>query len=497
MPVLRLPLVGSFVNRNANPASFTTKDQRFINCFPEVVRNSVTGKSKAYLNKRVGSGVGSALSGVASAGIVGAICSWTGNTASAPPIAGAFIDSGGTSTSVWDLSQSTKIGASISTTSDCIALTETIISTTAHLVGHFVNSGTSAIEQWYFPQGGAWTKVASNFPTNAVGIPVAMDGYVFTMGSDGKIWNSDINTIATIGASSYLTAQSMPDKGVSVARHKNYIVAFGETSIEFFYNAGNAIGSPLSSVKDSAMQMGAMRRASGGHQTILQAADTVYFIGTGRGGEVLGVFRLNGNAAEKVSNPAIDKACADSSLTGFVGTAFFHGQLNILVQGSLGVWAFCPATNFWWQLLLASGEIIYSLAAANVQGTVGDTTFFIGSNNAKPNQFAITATYQDDGAAYTATVRTEPIDVGTNNYKYWDELRIVADTQSSTSNLGVAWSDDDYATTSSVRNIDLSTAANNLVRLGRARRRSYTLTHAANTPFRAERLDLRYRVGAT
>src|SRR5262245_26956457 len=140
MPTFRAPLVGSFSNRK-DAVNFTG-DQIFKNCYPEVVRNPITGKTTVYLVKRPGSSAGSALTGVDSSCKSGAIIAWAGQTATEPIPAAAFLNTGGTSTSVWNLNTEAKIGGDISTTDDCTCLTETIVSGTANLVGNFYDSST-------------------------------------------------------------------------------------------------------------------------------------------------------------------------------------------------------------------------------------------------------------------------------------------------------------------------------------------------------------------
>jgi hypothetical protein len=47
-----------------------------------------------------------------------------------------------------------------------------------------------------------------------------------------------------------------PDAIVALTRQNNQVVALGSNSIEFFYDAANATGSPLSRNDSSTIQMG-------------------------------------------------------------------------------------------------------------------------------------------------------------------------------------------------------------------------------------------------
>ena len=493
MPTLRIPLVGSYTNRAAG----ATDDQIFTNCFPEVVTNSVTGKRTPKLLKRLGYNNGGALTGVASALTYGAIAAWTGATSTTPPVVGAFLNTGGTSTSVWNLPEGTKIGGDIANTSGCSVLDETMVSATPTLVGNFYDSSTGVLERWYFPEGGAWTQVTdSDFPASTVvGRPAFMDGWTFDMTSDGKVVGSDLNSVSLYTATNFISANTYPDKGVTVARHGHYILAFGEGTIEVLRNNGNPTGSPLS--RETTIPIGAYRHnsfTSGEHlQTVLPAFGTVYFIASSPSGAAIGIYRLRGLEPEKISSVAIDNLLENQKVTGFVGSMFMSGIRHVVLRGSGGVWAFCLETNFWWKVLLASGEMRACVAASNLLTPTRAITYFLGTNNARAN--AISGN-QDDGVDFTQTVTTEEMDLGTEKVKFYRRMRADYDRQSSTSNLGVSWSDNGGSSFSTARNIDMSVVGVGLASLGASRRRIWKFTNTANTPSGIKAIELEYDVGA-
>jgi hypothetical protein len=495
VPTFRIPLVGSVTNRNNDPSVFASKDQLFANCYPEITSNPVSEKTSVELYKRPGYSKGGALAGVDASDTVGAIVSWTGNTNSTPPVVAAFVNTGGTSTSIWDLVTDAKKGGDIANTTQCTALTETSVGSTAYLVGNFIDSGTGAVEQWVYDEGGSWAQVTdSDFPASTlVGFPAHMDGYVFNMTSTGRIHNSDLNSVTAYTANNYITANAFPDKGVTVARMGRFIVGYGEKSIQFFENRGNPSGSPLAAV--GTIALGAARRTASGLQTVLQANGTVYWIGTNSEGAAIGVYRFSGQDPEKVSSPAIDKLLAQGGIAGFVGTLYSHGMVHIVLRGTSGTWCFCAQTKTWWKLVLSSGEINACLGVGISSGAV-TRTYLTTSANARANSLG-SSTLQDDGSDYTLTVQTERLDLGTDKRKFWRKLRVIADTQSSASNLGVAWSDDDFANYTTARNIDMSTTQNWITALGSSRRRSWKFTNTANTPCRIQAIEIDYDIAAT
>lgn len=497
MATFRIPLVGSLTNRNIDPQTYSTKDQQFINCYPQVTVNPLTGKQSISLYKRPGSSKGGALANVSSASIRGAMVAWTGHPNAAHPIVASFVNDDLATNSVWDLTADTKIGANFSAGGGiCTALTETMVSSTANLVGIFINGST--IEQWFYPNGGTWTKVSDADFTGytLAGVPAHMDGYVFNMTTDGLIVNSDLNSVSAYTAGSYISASTYPDKGVTVARLGNLIVGFGEKSIEFFRNTGNATGSPLSRV--GALDMGAARRSDGGNQTVLCAASSIYWLGNNSDGASIGIYRFKGNEPEKVSNDAIDTLLAAGRIIGFSGTLVLHGMTHIVLAdtGATFSWCYCVDTNFWWQLTMASGVIRSCLGASDTGSSNNAKSYFTTTANARGNTFPITAVNQDDSSNFTMTVQTENVDMGTDRRKFFNKLRVIADTQSAASNISVSWSDDDYATFSTARDIDMSTAQTWITALGSARRRAFKLTNAANTPCRIQAIEIDYEPGA-
>ena len=77
---------------------------------------------------------------------------------------------------------------------------------------------------------------------------VYLDGYFFVMDDDARIYNSALGDGSSWGGLDFLTAEKEPGGGVAIAKSQNYIIAFKEWSTEYFYDAANATGSPLSPV---------------------------------------------------------------------------------------------------------------------------------------------------------------------------------------------------------------------------------------------------------
>jgi len=488
---LRIPLFGSLINRNVNPNAFATQDQIFTNGYPEVVTNAISGKAKVTLNKRPGPLASAALSGVGSGSNAG--CIWSGNSVVPSPIVLVYSNSSGTSTSIWQVAGPAKIGGDIANTVACVSLTDTSISGVGNLVGFFLDSGLAALEAWYFPEGGAWTQITdADFPPNLgtpellTGAPVHLNGRMYVMTTNGKIWNSDLNTLTNWTASAFNTAQSYPDGGVGLARYKNLIVAFGQYSIEFFQDVG-LTPSPIVSIGNAGNRIGAIFPTSILLRTIFSVSNTVYFMGVNSETGTQGVYRLNGFLAEKVSNAAIDKLVNSGIILGFKGAFTLHGMSHILMNTTVTTHPiFCIETNTWWNLTAG-------VVPTTIVGALGNS-YFAGSTAKLYTINAGAPVYQDDGVAYTMTAQLDNVDCGTTKRKIWKRIRPYGhDIQAAASNLSISYSDDDGANYSTARTIDLNSQSaieQGLTRLGSSRRRSWKIEHAANTPYRGEGVEI-------
>lgn len=509
-----IPLFSSYINRDYSDV--LAKAQYMENLFPIVTTNPISSKSTVVIRKRPGMGSENATVG---SGQVGSTI-WRSNSGSAPPVVFSFT-TGGTVVfySVVGTYQAsyTQVGGAIANANACGGITETLVSGVGNLVASVTDSGSGLNEYWYFPEGGAWTQITNgNFPLNQgtplqiVGYPVYMDGYMFVMCKNGQIWNSDLNSLANWSATSFITAGDYPDTGVGLAKYRDMIVAVGNGSIEFFRNAGNPSGSPLQRISGMSLKIGARSPGSAysGPFNYIEADGTIYWRGAEQGTGRIAIWKLNGGQPEKVSPPAIDILLNDANanslggveVLGFLGTMNLHGMRHLVFANSNSgsainaYWCYCIDINSWWVISFNTNLLVNPIST--IIGNEG-STFVIPGTLAKQFRF-LYSLFQDDGNAYTATFQTAPLDEPSTNRKFVNRLRIIGDTQSSTSNLAVSYSDDDQVTYSTARNIDLSALNKELTRLGSHRyRRSWKFTHAANTDCRLQAFELERDTGTS
>ena len=331
-----------------------------------------------------------------------------------------------------------------------------------------------------------------DFPGNAgktlAGTFSIMDGYAAIMDTDGGIWASDLNTASAWNPLSFDSANAYPDKGVGCIRQKNFILAFGTESLQFFYNAGLT---PFPFAKSVAMtvKVGAVSA-----NAITQIADSIFWCGsTPQGG--LSIFTYDGSIS-RVSTPEIDgllilAGASNISLT----TIRFYGRSFVLINVITMTYAYCIEESNWFQMQ-SSVNLWYKCVGVSIGGTMinysisnTETAGKIYSMN--PASFV----YADDSVSYTSTAQLPPFDHGTSARKFYSEIELICDRELSSSPISILYSDDDYQSFTIGGELDLSDARPRALRLGSGRKRIWAISHSAQTPFRIEYLQGTVRVG--
>jgi hypothetical protein len=484
----RIPLVGSIIARQDNGVVSSDKDQVFTNCFPVVNTNALTKQSSADLVKRRGYSlaftIGSSSSFAESIGY----CVWSGYNDLA---VFSQTNTTGAKVEIYD-STGTIVGAQFAGV-HCTSITETLISNVPTLVALVYNSTSYTVQDaFYYQAGGAWTKITdAEFPGNnslkTVGEPVHKDGYMFIMDEFGRIWNSDLNSLTAWTSTSFVDANDAPDKGAGLALSGNMIAALGRRSIQFFQNAGNATGSPLTRVPKT-INLG-IENIGSVYRAYLTVADVTYFIGFNREDAVRGVYMLSGTEYTKVSNTFIDELlnAASYSYVHIVGTFTDHDQLHVLFRAavvSVMYFVYTPKTGVWWKFTPATD---WSLV-----GAACDSSLISGRSLYSTFSGAVLEG-KDNGTAFTLTVQTRANDHGTDNLKECTVFRLIADTQTVAGNVAVSYSDNDGVSFSTPKNIDMTQKQKKLdAGLGWFKSRIWKFTDTVARPFRASAFEVEW-----
>lgn len=447
----------------------SNKDRRFINCWNESVQGTM------YLVKRPGF----ALSTTPQAGSIGnAIMVWSGQGTGTKVIS-AF---GGTNSSIYDGETRLVTNNADTTviTGKATGITETSISSTPTLA--ITSSDNTA---WYYQASGTVTKITDvDFPGNA-GLTLAgtfahMDGYAFIMDTLGNIYNSDLNSITSWQASSVIPCNSYPDLGVGCIRRGNYIIGFGTQTIQFFRNAGNPFGSVLQRVEEMTQKVGCVSA-----NAIATLGDTIYWTGsTPEGG--LSVYSLS-EGVKQVSTPEINRIIQLAGASNITMTsAKIYGRSFVILNASTLTFVYCQEENLWHEWNSSQG-VLWNKCAGVSTGS-SQVTYSISNTLTGGKVYVINPTnyvFTDDSQPYTATAQSGQM--GDGDVKtFWYDVAIIADQESTSSEIQVYASDDDYSSAELIGTVDLANANSRIYRCGAAYRRSWIFQHSASTPFRIE-----------
>jgi hypothetical protein len=358
------------------------------------------------------------------------------------------------------------------------------------------------------PSAGTVTKITSaGVPTSLLYIVpgiVVLDGTYYVMsqalyvaGVSGGIFGSNLNDPTTWTALNLIQWDQTLGVGTTISRHLNYVVAFCENGIQFFFDNGNPPpGSPLSPVPNATFQTGCIDPYSIAHMN-----EATIFVGVVNG-VGRGVFVFQGLSMTKLSTTAIDKILQTVPFSGTLAGTFLSAYtakvaghslyvLNVITgpnnYSTIGytlvydmdfqhwtVWSSATTGGFGNIFTGFYGVVDQSTYLTLVQGFLDGHVYYLGQN-----------VYQDAGShAITMQIQTDPRDAGTMKRKYASALTVLGDTVSD--NLMVSYSDDDYNTFSTPVALAMGYIRKQIRRLGSFRRRAWRFTYTGNQPMRID-----------
>lgn len=365
-------------------------------------------------------------------------------------------------------------------------------------------SGTYGTSVLMFSDGtGLWQLDSTNTVTAAsgAGLPanilstslVYMDGYIFAVKADtAEIYNSVLNNPISWTNTSPMTAESLPDAITKMAKVNNYIIAFGTQSIEYFWDAGNASGSPLQSNTTPIKYNGYM----GG---FAQLGNKVYFIGNNVEAEPC-LFLLEDFKITPVNAQILRKYLAYQSsdllsapikgnIISVVGHDFYVISIGtetyvLELEGNLFTrWAWKATDSF---------PISY---ATNAKISNGYKSIFALPGDTKLYYFTQDS-LDDNGTAFTWTIITDNQEFNTLNNKTMGRVVIWADKPPASLPISFSWTDNDYQTYTTPITVDLYQEVPDIRRLGRFRRRAFKMTSSASQVMRMYSLEVSINKGS-
>lgn len=361
-----------------------------------------------------------------------------------------------------------------------------------------------------------------------------LDGFTFAAGNGAGITNSDLDDPFTWDATNIIFPSSMREyTGVQwIANHRNTVVAFGKTSIEFFENAGNPSGSPLAPRRDIVYNnIGLMGRASSlvTNDPFVPLVDIDYgekivFISHNTEGK-LAVHLLKNFELTKLSDITIDKylnqkwdssvirypilsSCALNNKTlifltvrNYISTTEKYTTFvcDLDTPGSWGEWSADSNVDPGSAFQVTSSAALVTNPSSAKQWPYGTA---VQLSDGKV-YLLVEEQYQDTDSSSTSrditcqiqTPRWYGNERSSGLWKYMSQLYVVGDKQASAGNISISFSDDDYNTFSTAETLDLSNYESSLNGLGAFKNRAFRLTYTDNTALRLQHMEAEVRTG--
>lgn len=339
--------------------------------------------------------------------------------------------------------------------------------------------------------GATATAVLLGLPASFLSDIEFFDGYMLVATSDGAIYNSDNESPTLWDSTNYIKAQKFPDDLVGLARQTDTLMAFGEYSTEFFYDAANVEpGSFLSSLEQGTFQIGC---ASG--NSIVHQENFVIWAGASKTG---------GYTIQKLDGISNLKTISTDPI----------GRLLTLEGDSISncyAYAVRNAGHFFYVLTLTSSDrtLIYDIdedkwyewqsgssgAFDYIDAVEFDNEVYVQHVNNGKIYKMLTTKYTDDGTDIKVILQTAPIDYDTMKRKYINRFELYGDTQSVNCPVSIQYTDNNYISWSTPREVNMKYRAW-LAQLGNTRRRAWKVIHEDNSPLRLEGFEVEYLMGA-
>jgi hypothetical protein len=338
-----------------------------------------------------------------------------------------------------------------------------------------------------------------DLPTPHEPSPVYINGYIFLIKKDtGDIYNSDLDNPTSWTPGDFITAEISSDYLTRLYKSRNYIIALGNNSVEYFYDAGIATGSPLQR-NDSPV------RSTGYISGMCQIADALLFVGQDLKENVC-VYSLDGFNLTKISTPVVEKTIQTYVSTANAKSRVLLDKLgySMSVDGhtfyvlplSNTTWAYDINEKEWYEWKNSDGT---GLAIQATWTMINGSQYVAVDGHANVGVFS-PSVYQDYDENFTCRYTSEIVDADTFNWKYAHRLFIDCSQEgvTDTSNVVVTWSDKDWKQAAAAqRNINVFSISPQIHKLGRFRKRSFRFEYTDNYPFWLRGFALDINVGQT
>ena len=361
------------------------------------------------------------------------------------------------------------------------------------------NLSSTSISFVDYGSGADLVPIMSGLPTAPyVSGCVFLDNYVFLGTSNNRIYNSGLGDPTNWNPLDFLSFEQTTDILVGIVKHLNYLVAFGSNSTQFFYDAANAVGSPLGVAQSYTSEIGC---ASG--DSVVATDNTVLWMGLSKT-HGRSMYMMDGVSPIKISTNNIDKFLeADnlSKVTAFCYKFSGHTLYIMTLHNTNQTLVYDIMAKQWYQwtqYAIASsdqpnpGTYVESYFRPSFFADVTGIPYMLDDDTAKL-YYPSTTVYQDDGQPIYCRTVTDIMDNGTTKRKFYGRLEIIGDKVAGI--MQVRHSGDDYNSWSSYRSVNLNAPRAQVYLSGQDRRRSWEFLCTSNVPLRLDGAEIDFRVG--
>jgi len=343
------------------------------------------------------------------------------------------------------------------------------------------------------------SSLLSYFPTTGLVAGVAfLDAYVFVGTPDGRVYSCNVGDPTIWNPLDYITAEAESDQSVAICKHLNYVMNFGQWSLEFFYDNANPIDSPLAAATSYKVEIGC---ANG--DSVVPFEQTVAWIGTSLSNGK-GIFLLDGTGPTRISTAYIDRILGNSDMSKVTAYSFkMNGHMFYV----------CSLHDLNITLVYDFNEKMWNQWTMYAVGTdTSGVTGIYAEQYFRPSYFTkVNNDYylldDDNGTMYTMSdlyytdagapiyyrAVSDIVDSGTTKRKFYQRLEIVGDKVGAI--MKVRHTGNDYKTWSNYRSVDLSKPRAQIYLGGADRRRAWEFLCTDAVPLRLDSAEIDFKIG--
>jgi hypothetical protein len=353
----------------------------------------------------------------------------------------------------------------------------------------------------------------------STGAPVFINGYIFiAQRGTHRIYNSEVGALTTWTlANNFIDAEMHGDAVVTLAKHRNHLVALGRNSIEFFYDGAVEVGSPLVRQETYSTEVGMWVWPSGnvplGYMPgglWATIGDSYYFLGRVGKSTSTSIYRIKDFKIEKLSTPYLDNLLNSDLLPATVHFSVFRldywgepcAVFSLIYTDTSPAltqrfyFAYHSRENLWTQLNFPTTEGSATNLSILFGGVSGNVVY--GHDSSITTVFTVST---DPTKSVDASWTTDFFDGGVDSmkhFKYVDVLGSIGDL-SGNNTITLSYCKDyipyTFTSATTISRVADQFYTTRFRNLGRARRISLRVSIAGTAPIAIKGLDIAYNLG--